>query len=80
MRNEDLPRRGKTCFVCRKNIACNKSIKAHAMLHVMPRNNDFRCRLPVMCCREECGRNFKTRAELFDHVAKSLSDRCCESK
>ena len=80
MGNTNEHGRGKVCWACNKTLPFNKSIKAHAVLHVLPRVGAFKCGLRVMCCSDICGRTFPSRSQLHQHVCKVLGRKCCDSK
>ena len=65
------------CLTCRRIVASNKSMRTHALLHVLPRDKLFfesakiQCQLKCADCDKMCRHSFKTRAQLAEHIAET---------
>ena len=61
-------RDAKTCHACKRIVALNKSLRAHAVLHVLPRDDDYRCRLACGICNSVCQVTCDSRIQLANHI------------
>ncbi|CAG5111951.1 Oidioi.mRNA.OKI2018_I69.chr2.g6219.t1.cds [Oikopleura dioica] len=68
------------CLACGNETEFEKSVKNHALLHVLPNATEDKplaCPIPVPCCLNQCGRVFYDRTSLYQHVLGSFNKRQC---
>jgi len=69
-----------SCLACGNESEFEKSVKNHALLHVLPDVNEERplaCPIQTPCCLNQCGRVFYNRISLYQHVVGSFAKRNC---
>ena len=79
-KNDKRGTRKTGCMACGNETEFEKSVKNHALLHVLPDASDDRplaCPIPVPCCANQCGRVFYSRTSLYQHVVASIAKRMC---